>query len=109
MKNQSRVAPPAREPRVQIRQVVRYEIEDDADTALRGMVDQRRQRGFAAEALVDIHQIGHVIAVIALGAEDRRQPHDVHSEVSEIRQRLPNTVQVAPRPPPQLAGWCHRT
>jgi hypothetical protein len=125
--------PRSLEPRVQVRRVVQDQVEDHADTAAAGRLDEQLEVLHRPERRVDGAVVGDVVADVAAGRDvDRREPEALDAQrpvraVVEVVEPLDDPPQIAdavavgvaeaawidvvdrPRPPPWGRRGCLRS
>ena len=74
--------------------MVGHPVQDDAQIGLGG-ADQRAQGGHAPEPRLHPVVVGDVVAVVAGGALDGRQPEGRGAQAAEVVQALDHSAQVA--------------
>ena len=84
------------EPGVGVRGVVDDHVDDDADPALMGLVDQLAEVLHRPVARVDGRVVGDVVAAVAHGrGVERRDPHAVHAQPRQVVQAGDEPAQVS--------------
>jgi hypothetical protein len=83
-------------PHVLVGEVIRDDVDGDAQPPLVRPRDERVEIGERAEHRVDIARIRHVVAAVGhRGTEERREPQRFDAQLDEVVQALPNADQVA--------------
>jgi len=80
---------------VQARQVIGDDIQQQAQPALVGAVDQDPQVVFIPQARVDIEEIRRIVAVVCRAGKDGRQPDGSGAQVGDVIQILSDAAQTA--------------
>jgi len=96
------------EPGVGYAAVVGHDVEEVAEALFKRGAAQRRQGRVAAQVRVHVIVIDDVVAVVAIGSEDRIQVKGVHPQIGQVGQVLHNARQVAAvkiPPWPGSHGW----
>lgn len=85
------------EPRVGAGSVLHHQLDDDADTACVGSIDQVLERGLVAQAWIDAVVIGNIVATVTAGvAVERQQPQVADAEPLQVVQLFGDAIQRAP-------------
>ncbi len=84
------------EPAVLVRGVVEHQVEDYADAAPVGFIQQALKVLHGAKAGIDGVVVGHIVAKVGVRCgEDGRKPDGVHAQVLQVIQLPADSVQIA--------------
>ena len=84
------------EPGVRVGEVVRNDVEQDAETEVVGLADHRLGLGDGAEQRLDRAEVRDVVApVLHRGRVPRGDPQRIDAEVGEVAQARPQALDIA--------------
>ena len=75
--------------------MVQHEVHIDLDSLIMGGFDKILEISLRAVQIIDLEIVVHVICVIRRGGMCRRKPQRGHSQVMQIVQTVPDSIEVS--------------